>query len=131
MLCILLLSILGFTAFTAIVCGIMLWVRPDGSLMHMPASWLAQTPFSSYLVPGMVLCVVVGGSALWALASMLLKKPFALLVSMLAGVMLGGWIVVQYLLLRMYHPLQLVYLLLATAILVLGWLLHRQNQQKL
>jgi hypothetical protein len=39
-----------------------------------------------------------------------------------AGVMLGGWIMVQYLLIRMYHPLQVVYLVLAVAMLVLAYL---------
>jgi hypothetical protein len=116
----LLLIILGFTAFTAIVCGIMLWVHPDGSLMQMPVSWLDRTPFASYLVPGMVLCLVVGGSSLFAFVSSLLKKKYAYKSILLAGVMLGGWIMVQYLLIRMYHPLQVVYLVLAVAMLALA-----------
>ena len=61
----------------------------------LPPEWLAGSPFSSYLVPSLVLIVAVG--ALHALAAVRAWQghPRALLLGRAAGVVLLGWIVVQ------------------------------------
>jgi len=47
-----------FVAFTAIGGGVTLATGMD----KFPAEWLTGTPFRSYLIPGLILAVVVGGS---------------------------------------------------------------------
>lgn len=47
-------------ALMSIAGGGLLAVKPDGSLMDMPVSDLAHTPFSDFLIPGLVLLIVLG-----------------------------------------------------------------------
>lgn len=40
--------------------GASLSIRPDGSVMQMPVSYLHGSPFSDYLIPGLCLLLVLG-----------------------------------------------------------------------
>lgn len=120
MLRIVLLLIELFVAFTAISCGAMLIIRPDGALMQMPLSMLANTPFSDFLIPGMALGFAVGGSALVALFLVAFGRALAQHWVILSGVMLGGWITVQVLLIGASSMLQAIYFIIAVVIFVFG-----------
>lgn len=66
----LLIVILLFQGLTAFFSGIEL-IRTNG--LGMPEKWLASTPFDSFLIPGIILITVIGGTSL-AAAYMLFKK---------------------------------------------------------
>lgn len=87
-----LLVLLGVGALAG---GMALVVRPDGSVMHMPVSMLAGSPFADFLIPGLILgglfgigsfVVAVLGLRQWRIA------PF-LAFGIGAGQMI--WIIVQ------------------------------------
>ena len=40
--------------------GLSLALQPDGSIMQMPLSYLDGSPFSDYLIPGLILLLVLG-----------------------------------------------------------------------
>lgn len=120
MIRILLILIAFFIALTALSCGAMLVISPDGALLQMSPSGLAGTPFHNYLIPGLVLALVVGGSALWALILVAFRQARAQQIVILSGVMLGGWITVQTLLIGASHFLQAVYFILAVIVFVIG-----------
>lgn len=120
MLRIILLLIEFFVAFTAISCGAMLIARPDGAWMQMSISILTGTPFSNFLIPGIALGFAVGGSALFALIFVAFRRPFAQRLVLLSGIMLGGWITVQVLLIGASAILQAFYFFLAVILLVFG-----------
>jgi hypothetical protein len=61
----------------------------------VPLAWLAGTPFSDYTIPGLVLVIVVGGSALLAAATLFIDREWAVLISVLAGVLMVGYEVVE------------------------------------
>ncbi len=61
----------------------------------VPVAWLAGTPFSDYTIPGLVLVIVVGGSALLAAATVFIHREWAVLVSVLAGLLMVGYLVVE------------------------------------
>ena len=46
--------------------GLLLVVKPDGSILHADVSALAGTPFSDWLLPGLLLSTLVGGGLLVA-----------------------------------------------------------------
>jgi hypothetical protein len=48
-------------------------------------AWLAGTPFSDYTIPGLLLAMVVGGSALLAATTVFIHREWAVLISALAG----------------------------------------------
>jgi hypothetical protein len=78
-----------FVALTAVFGGITLAIGID----KFPVDWLIGTPFSSYVIPGLILTVLVGGSATAAAIAMLRSSGSGGLVAMLAGAILLGWLV--------------------------------------
>ena len=68
-----------------------------GGAPDVPREWLEGTPFDSYLVPGVILLVAVGGAMTVAAGSLLLRHPRAPEASIGAGLVLIGWITVQML----------------------------------
>ena len=55
-----LLLLLGFTAATAIIGGLLLLLQPQGAL-GLSTMLLQGTPFSNFFIPGLILTFVVGG----------------------------------------------------------------------
>jgi len=89
----------GFVALAAIGGGAALALGLEGG--RFPLSFLQGTHFDSYVVPGAILAVVVGGSAFAATASAVLRPSIAGQVSVSAGLVLVGWIIGEVLILRM------------------------------
>jgi menaquinone-dependent protoporphyrinogen oxidase len=112
------------TAVTAIGGGATLALRPDGSLMEASPAMLSFSPFSSFLVPGLLLLIVIGfGNAFasFVVARRLRSAPY---VAALAGAALFIWISVEMILLRTLHWLQFAYLAVAALILFEAWQLY-------
>jgi hypothetical protein len=85
-----LLAVDAFAAVTAVGGGLALVTGLEGD--RFPADWLRGTPFSSYVVPGLILAGVVGGSAAVAAAATLRSPRAGGRISMLAGMIMIGWI---------------------------------------
>lgn len=85
-------------ALTAIGGGIALATGFEGE--RYPVDWLAGTPFGSYLLPGLILATAVGGSAAVAAVATLRRPAIGALPSLVAGVILMGWIAGEVLLVR-------------------------------
>lgn len=101
----------------AVPCGILLIINGLG----MPRSVLATTPFDSFLIPGLVLSIVVGGSLLGAAWLIQGRHPRAWLASLAAGVILLGWIVIESLMIADGRGLQAFILVTALLIIGLAW----------
>ncbi len=71
---IVLLFLLGFLSLGAFVGGIPLLMDPTGVLLKLPISLLEGTPFSSFLIPGLILTLVFGVFPLVVFYS-LIKMP--------------------------------------------------------
>jgi hypothetical protein len=105
----------------------------------LPLSWLAGTPFSDYTIPGLALAVVVGGSALLAAATVFIHREWAVLFSVVAGVVMAGYLVVEIVsidsnlgdALPTALAVQLFYLMLGVALIGLGgflWMREYRTQ---
>lgn len=98
--------------------GIPLALRPDGSALGMSTAWL-RGAFPDFLVPGLLLTAM---GALCLLAALAIARRWR--VDWALGVMAGGgmviWIVVQYAIVRMYHPLQIVIALWGLLVLAMS-----------
>jgi hypothetical protein len=84
-----------FVGLTAVFGGITVATGVD----KFPAEWLTGTVFRSYLVPGLILALVVGGSATVAAVATVRNRESGVLCSMLAGAILLGWLVGERLIL--------------------------------
>ncbi len=90
----------------------------------VPREWLKGSPFKSYLVPGIVLFVVVGGSMLVAAGLLLGGQSAARLVSLEAGVVLLGWIAAQVTVMGYRSWTQPVLFAVGLAVVVLSVAMH-------
>jgi hypothetical protein len=108
-----LIALIVLVGAMAFVCGIGLIINGLG----MPEAELDGTPFSSYLIPGLVLCLVVGGSLLGAACLAHRQSPLASLATLGAGCVLLGWIIVEAVLINAGRALQGAIFLIALTII--------------
>lgn len=114
---------LAFLSVTAVAGGIGLLTGALAPGLEL----LEGSPFSSYLIPGLALLVLVGGSALVATFMMLGRHPLGVAASAVAGVMIMGFEVVEVLVIGspvgIAWNLQLFYFTLGLLIAALaGWM---------
>lgn len=117
----LLFFLVAFIAVTASVSGLLMISKPDGSILQLPASLLQDTPFTNFLVPGIILAGVVGGINLLAVFYNLQRHPARYNWAIAGGAAIIGWIVVQLLLINTFHPLQLLYLVAGGLAILIAW----------
>lgn len=106
----LLLILAAFVAFTAIPCGIMMMIQPDGSLLQLELQLIRQSVFHNYFVPGIALTFFVGGVNLVAVIQLFRKKQNGLAWAIAGGLMIVAFEIVQLLVIQTYSWLQTVYL---------------------
>lgn len=115
------LLLLSINGLGALYGGISFIADPTGGSMQMPLSYLEHSPFSSYLIPGIVLLLVNGCLSIATIILLLLKHARAPWLVMAQGVLLSGWILVQMAMLRMFYPpLHLTFLLMGLCLLGCG-----------
>ena len=102
--------LVGVTAFSALsaVGGGVGMVTTDG--LGMPRSFLADGPFDSYIGPGMILLLIVGGTQVLALVLLLRRAPTRLLAGAVAGFGMLIWIIVEVGLISEFSWPQMIYL---------------------
>lgn len=88
-----------------------------------PPEWIAGTPFSSYLLPGIILTLAVGGTAAVASVGMLRRAAWGPLASVFAGASMIGFLVGEILILK--QPVvptvtEMVFLAVGAAMVGLG-----------
>jgi len=92
-------TIHGAVALTAVLGGgtmILASVMPGPlDAIAVPGDYLEGSPFDSYLIPGILLALVVGGSHVLALIAQLRRTPLAAFWSAVAAFGLLIWIFVQ------------------------------------
>jgi hypothetical protein len=116
-----------FHAASAVGGGIGMVVA-DG--LSMPKSLLADSPFSTYLLPGLILAVVVGGTQTMASVRLLRHDRSAFLWSAVAGFGMVIWIIAEIGFLHVLSWSQMIYVVSGLLQLVLvfsllgivGWL---------
>lgn len=87
--------------------GAFLAVARDGAGVSLEN--LEGSPFTTYLVPGLILGGVVGGTQLATAVALLAKRRMALLLAAVAGFGMLIWIFVELVIIRQYSWLQSAY----------------------
>ena len=86
-------AVTAFAGGTALVLGALL--PGFASVITPPTEYLEGSPFSSYLVPGLVLALVLGGVNAIAFVLLLRRRPSASFAAAAAGYAALIWIFVQ------------------------------------
>lgn len=94
---------------------------PDGSNIQLSLELLKPTPFTNYLIPGIVLFIANGLGSLLVLVKILLDHKDYWLWVIAQGLILSGWIIFQILLIQFVYFLHFVLFAAGIALIVLGW----------
>ena len=112
--------LLIFNGVSALAGGWAMISKPDGSALAMPLDMLRYSPFTNFLIPGIILFVLNGiSSILVSILSILRVKNYHLPV-IFQGCVLTGWIIVQLAMIRSIHVLHLSYGLIGIVLIILG-----------
>lgn len=116
----LVIALSAFSALSAVGGGLELIVASRGNQYLPPLEVLRHTPFDSFVIPGLILAVVVGGASLFSAVLAWRRSLFAVDATILAGGSLLFWILAEVGMLRGVHWLHAVYGALGLAILSVG-----------
>jgi hypothetical protein len=109
-----------FVGLGAVAGGLGLALDPTGAKVGLPIEMLEASPFSTFLIPGIVLFTVNGlGSLVGALLTFTRRRG-AGEMAMALGVFLMAWIVIQVYWVRGIHWLHVLYFVLGLVEYALG-----------
>jgi hypothetical protein len=118
-------GLLVFLSIGALGGGIALVAAPDGSVLQMPKSMLEGSPFSDYLVPGLILAGLFGVGSLAVAVIGLRRWRIAPFLAFAIGVAQMIWIAVELAIIKgisILHPIYFcVGLAIAAAAVAWGW----------
>lgn len=120
----------AFIGLGAVGGGLPLILEPSGSILGIPLEILKRSPFSTFLVPGIVLLIVIGFGSLVGAAASFKRYWRAGEIAMALGLFLVAWIMLQVFWFNTFHWLHALYLGLGIVELVLGWLLRNVLRRK-
>jgi hypothetical protein len=112
---------LSFIAVTATLSGLLMISKPDGSILNLPLSLLEGTSFKNFLLPGILLTVLVGGTNLLAVFYNMQRHAKRYNWALAGGIMISGWIIVQVMILHASHWLHFVYLGIGVLIILIAY----------
>ena len=109
--------------------GLALVLEPSGSNLGIPLEVLKSSPFSTYLVPGIVLLLVNGLGSLVGATASFTRYWYAGEIAIALGLFLVAWIMLQVYWFVAFHWLHALYLGLGSLEFVLGWSLRKVLQR--
>jgi hypothetical protein len=100
--------------------GMLLVIRPDGSLLHADPNVLTGTPFNDWRLPGVLLAALVGGGFLLAGWWTLRHRRYARELSFFAGMGLIAFEAAEMTWLG-FQPLEAVFAVVGVVTIILAW----------
>jgi hypothetical protein len=124
------LIILFINATGAIYGGFGLMYDPSGGFMQMPVTYLENSPFSNYLIPGIILFIVNGLFSVFVLFHVFRKHPNHNRLLVLQGILLSGWITVQIVMLGIFYPpMHLPFFLMGVFLMIAGFTVSSRTER--
>ncbi|MFX0067290.1 MAG: hypothetical protein ACFFC7_34635 [Candidatus Hermodarchaeota archaeon] len=114
-----------FIGLTAIIGGFGLVSDPSGTRMDIPLEWLGNSPFTNYLIPGLVLLIINGGGNFSAGIVTVLRNRYAGEIAVLMGTFLVFYMMTEIWFIGLRTFLQPLYFILGVTELMLGWKLRK------
>jgi len=113
--------LLFFTGITASISGFMLMYDPTGKPLRMNVSLLAGSLFESFFVPGVIMFLFLGISSIIIAFYVINDHTYSTRLIFVQGLVMLSWIVVQIVMIKYFHFLQLIYLLIGSALIFIGY----------
>ena len=121
--------LLIFNGAGAIYGGWNLITHPDGSTMQMSVDLLKHSPFSDFLMPGLILLLTNGVFCILARVAILFETRNYQRYIIGEGIILLGWLTVQMIMIEMIVALHAVLGAIAILLIIFGWLLSEVEQK--
>jgi hypothetical protein len=125
----LLTLLLAFVMLSSVAGGINLILFPNGTALHLHTGMLQNTPFSNFLLPGIISLVVTGGSSLLALVLARDRSIYTLPAAILCGLTVIVWTSLVTLCLKNISAANLVYWAVGVALVVISLYLQNMYDQ--
>ncbi|MFC0432066.1 hypothetical protein [Kutzneria buriramensis] len=116
-----LLALAGLDALIALLAvwgGLELAV--GAAAFQLPTEWIAPLGLRSWLLPGIALIALIGGPMAVAAVASWQGIRHAAATSIAAGVILLGWLALQFVLFGLQVPVQIITAVLALAVVSIG-----------
>jgi hypothetical protein len=117
-----------FNGIGAFYGGIGLISDPTGDKIQLAHHYLDNTPFSNYLIPGIILLVVNGIFSFITIGSIFLKFSKFYIFLIIQGILLTGWLAVQLVLIRTFYAPMHIPLLSIGFLLILAGIYFKNNK---
>jgi hypothetical protein len=123
------LILLFFTSISALGGGIALIISPTGEAIEMPLSILENSPFRSFLIPGIILIVMNGLLSVLFAVYVIRKSGISGWLVLVQGCILMGWILIQIAMIRAYAPvMHTLYLAVGVGLAITGILILKSGR---
>jgi hypothetical protein len=119
---------LGLLGISSVIGAIPMMLDPNGTPWQMPQSLLDSSPFDSYLIPGIILCIANGVLSLASLVGTVRRDPGYARWVVLQGAVLAVWLAFEIAMIRRVMGLHYLYGCLAVALIVSGIVLKREQK---
>jgi hypothetical protein len=106
------------------------WAIVYTNVMNFPPDLLETTPFDSFVIPGLILAFVVGGTQFIAAYLLWVKNKFMYEAAAVAGFCLLIWMTTEVYMIPSHHPVQIVYLGFAMLTLMILMLLLKYQPNR-
>ncbi len=103
---------------------------PTGASMGMSLTILEHSPFTNYLIPGIIMLLANGIMSFVVIALILFKTRFYPLAIIAEGCILFGWITIQVIMLRTIAGLHITLWAVALLLIISGFLLNGKLQTR-
>ncbi|MBK8659622.1 MAG: hypothetical protein IPN22_12310 [Bacteroidetes bacterium] len=120
--------LLLLNAAGAIPAGVLYIADPSGGKMGTTTALLQHSPFSNFLIPGIVLFLANGVCSLVALGLLISKHKAGAVAVLLQGAILCGWIAIQVYMLRMIDALHIIMFTVGVLLILSGVVMYRAKQ---
>jgi hypothetical protein len=104
--------------------------NPGGEKLQLSLSYLDNTPFNDYLIPGLILFLTNGISSLIVVAAIFFSYRHAAKLVIAQGAILTGWIIIQMIMIQVIYWLHWVLGGIGLALIGTGYLLNRLKTDK-
>ena len=115
------------TALNALATGYSFMVDPSGAGLGMSTSFIQNSPFTDFFIPGIILFIFNGLTNIFTSIIAIRKgKDYSLLIS-LQGLILLGWIIIQLTMVEIFHPLHLIMGIIGACLIIIGVSITNQD----
>ena len=122
--------LLIFLGISALFGGGAFIIDPSGKLIQMPLSHLEHSPFSNFLIPGLILLLFNGVSSIVIIVLAIRKYRFYPELIILQGIVLDVWIVVQLIMIRSVSFLHYLFFTVGILLIISGIILRKRMKNE-